>query len=333
MGTNGFFLGIDAAAHGTKAALADERGAVRAVAVGGGMVPKRLSAAEQQRHIDAIIEEVVQRAGISRALLTAVAVGVSGAESDTAQRRIQAWLSRAVAPARCITECPATLSLRAATRDAVGVGLMVDHRTSCVGRDRYGRRHAVGGHGAISGDVGYAEDLAMRALGGAWMAADGRAGPSSLSTAIPEALGVGTVERLHELLEHGELPPAVVDTAVACLFAEADEGDGLAEKIIEDTGQRLGASVVATMRALSLRAANAVVVLDGTMFVRSDQQRLVAATKQRILNAVNEAHVFVARTERVLGAILFARDLMNHAPLAFADRVRGQTRVLAAPVA
>ena len=321
---SGFFLGIDAAAHGTTAALADGSGALRSVASGPGVSPGRLTSADQQRLIQEVIADVLHRARLPPSRLTSVAVGISGAESASSRRRTEAWVNRAAAPAPSMTECPAILSLRAATRDAVGVGIVVDHRTTCVGRDRYGRRHAVGGHGPVSGDVGYAEDLAMRALGGAWMAEDGRAGPSSLSAAIPASVGVDSVHRLPELLERGELPHEVVETAVACLFAEAEAGDGLAEKIIEDTGSRLGAAAIATMRSLTLRAANAVVVLDGAMFTRPEQVRLVRATERRILSAVNEAHVIVARTPRVLGAVLFARDLMDHAPLAFADRIRGQ---------
>ena len=324
----GFFLGIDAAAHGTTAALADEQGIVRAGAVGPGVTPATASAPHYQRFVHAIVDEVLERASLPRTCLSAVAIGISGAETSSAQRRMASWIQPTVAPARFHIECPAILSLRAATRDAVGVSLVADHRTSCVGRDRYGRRHSVGGHGAISGDVGYAQDLAMRALGGAWMAEDGRAGPSSLSTAIPEAVGVGSVQRLPEVLERGELPSSVVETAVACLFEQADAGDGLAEKIVEDTGMRLGSSAIATLRALSLNAHNAVVVLDGAMFTRPSQARLVHATQQRILSAVNEAHVITARTPRVIGAILFARDLMDHAPLAFADRVRRQASTL-----
>ena len=324
--TEGFYLGIDAAAHGSLAALADDHGTIQAYFDGPGVRPGRVSALQQQRLIRGMVDGVLTRAGVREDRLTAMAVGMSGAESSRSRGRIDSVIQAVVPPIPCLTECPAILALRAATRDAVGVGLVVDHRTSCVGRDRYGRRHAVGGHGAISGDVGYAEDLAMRALGSAWMAEDGRAGPSSLSAAIPEAVGVDSVQRLSDLRENGELPTAVVEAAVACLFAEADGGDGLAEKIIEDTGSRLGAAVVATMRTLNLREANAVVVLDGAMFGRHPP--LAIAAQQRILSTVNEAHVILAHAERVLGAVLFARDLVDHAPLAFADRVRGQAGVL-----
>ncbi|MEL7367273.1 MAG: BadF/BadG/BcrA/BcrD ATPase family protein [Myxococcota bacterium] len=324
-----FFVGIDAAAHATTAAVADSHGLVRSVAKGPGVSPGRINAADHQRLLHQVVEETMARARVDRSRMTAVAVGMSGAETPSGKRRIEAWVNRVLAPVRCMTECPAILSLRAATRDAVGVGLVVNQRTSCVGRDRYGRRHAVGGHGAVSGDVGNTDDLAMRVLGAAWMADDGRAGPSSLSTAIPRAVGVDSVQRLPEILERGELSASVAEAVIACLFAEAESGDGLAEKIIEDTGSRLGASAVAGMRALNLRAANAVVVLDGAMFTRPTHQRLVEATQKRIISAVNEAHVIVANTPRVLGAVLFARDLMDHAPLAFADRVRGQAQAVA----
>lgn len=325
-----FFLGIDASVRGTTAAVADATGVVVAATEGPGIPVTKSSAAKRTAILRGVIEAVLGRACIPPGQVSAVAAGISGAESSEARRQTEAWVNKAVAAvsAPCFTECPAILSLRAATRDAVGVGLVAEWRTTCVGRDRYGRRHSVGGHGAISGDVGYAEDLAMRALGAAWMASDGRAGPSSLSTAIPDAVGVGAVRRLPELFERGELPSAVVQTAVDCLFAEAELGDGLAQKIIEDTGQRLGAAAVATLRALSLRAANAVVVLDGSMFTGPGRHLLVGATRQRIRSAVSEAHVIVARSQRVVGAILFARDLLDHAPLAFADRLRGQAGAL-----
>ncbi len=323
-----FFVGIDATRHETTVAVADEHGNVGAEAVGCGFTPERTVLDEQRRNVLSVLAEALAKASITQDQVSAVTVGIVGAESSSGRERNEAWLSRALAPARCLVECPAVLSLRAATRDAVGVGLIADHRTSCVGRDRYGRRHAVGGHGEISGDVGYARDLAMRALGAAWMAEDGRAGPSSLSTALPESLGVASVQRLPELLDEGELPASVVEQAVDCLFEQALLGDGLAEKIIEDTGGRLGATVVAALRQLSLRAANAVVVLDGAMFTRPDHADLLRATRQRILSAVNEAHVMVSETPRVLGAVLFARDLMDHAPLAFADRIRQQAPTL-----
>lgn len=177
--------------------------------------------------------------------------------------------------------------------------------------------------GAISGDVGYAEDLAMRAIGGAWMASDGRIGPSTLSKSVPAAIGVDVIEEIPRHLVRGVIPEPVIKRVVQCLFQEARSGDGLALRIIEDTGARLGAAAAAVMRTLVLRGSNAIVVLGGAMFQTEGHELLSEAAERRIRNTVNEAHVIKLDLNPVIGAVLFARDLVSPAPLAFAQTLRG----------
>jgi N-acetylglucosamine kinase-like BadF-type ATPase len=202
------------------------------------------------------------------------------------------------------------------------VGLVAGTGTNCVGRDRYGRRHQVGGMGAVSGDVGYAEDLAMRAVGGAWLASDGRAAPSALTQSVPKALGVEVIEEVPRVLVRGELPEPLIKKVVTCLFAEARAGDGMAQRIIEDTGARLGSAGAAVLRTLMLRGPNAVVVLGGAMFQSSGHGLLVEATERRIRQSISEAHVVLLEVPPVVGAVLFARDLIGPAPLSFATTMR-----------
>ena len=133
------------------------------------------------------------------------------------------------------------------------------------------------------------------------------------------------IEDTHQRLVRGEFPEPIVRRIVTCLFAEARAGDGLAVRIIEDTGSRLGTAAAAAMRALVLRGSNAVVVLGGAMFQSEGHELLVAAADQRIRETINEAHVVVLRVPPAVGAVLFARDLINHAPLDFAMRLRTES--------
>jgi N-acetylglucosamine kinase-like BadF-type ATPase len=165
----------------------------------------------------------------------------------------------------------------------------------------------------------------MRAVGAAWMATDGRIGPSSLARAIPVALGAQSVEDIPALLVRGEIPEPLVRKIVTALFEEAEGGDGVACRIVEDTGERLGGAASAVMRQLVLRGSNAVVVLGGAMFQAPGHRLLNEATERKIRRGVNEAHVILLEVQPVIGAVLFARDLINHSPLGFATRLRAES--------
>ena len=322
------FLGVDGGGTKTVAAVADETGRILAHAKTGGSNYQDIGASAAGRELKAAVDTALRALGASMTDVVAAAFGMSGADRASEMAIVEAMVDAHVPVALRFVENDALLVLRAGTKDAVGVGLVAGTGTNCIGRDRYGRRHQIGGMGSISGDVGHAEDLAMRALGGAWMAFDGRAGPSVLTGALCEALGVESVEALPSLMVRGELPEPVVKASVQCLFRCAGAGDGLARRIVEDTGSRLGGAAAAAMRALVLRGPNAIVVLGGAMFQSEGHELLVESCAKRVRTSVSEAHVIVLDTHPVVGAVLFARDLVDHAPRDFALAARESGRGL-----
>jgi N-acetylglucosamine kinase-like BadF-type ATPase len=324
-GDRDLFLGVDGGGTKTVALVCDDDGHILSAGRAGCSNYQTIGERAAGREMHAAIENALRGAGVTLDSITAAGFGVAGADREPEMAIVDSMV-RSVAPVgRRFVENDALIALRAATKDAVGVGLVAGTGTNCVGRDRYGRRFQVGGMGPISGDVGYAEDLAMRTVGAAWMASDGRVAPSTLSRAVPSALSVGRVEDIPRLLVRGEIPEVSTRRLVECLFGEAQRGDGAASRIIEDTGERLGAAAVAVMRGLVLRGANAVVVLGGAMFQAPGHELLVEATARRIRDTINEAHVIVLNVQPVIGAALFARDLLGQAPLTFANTLRKES--------
>lgn len=322
------FLGVDGGGTKTLAAVSDETGRLVAHARAGGSNYQDLGVSAAGRELKAAVDSALRAAGAGLEDVAAAAFGMSGADRAEEMAVVEEMVAAHVPVPLRFVENDALLVLRAGTKDAVGVGLVAGTGTNCIGRDRYGRRHQIGGMGSISGDVGYAEDLAMRALGGAWMAFDGRTGPSALTGALCEALAVGSVEALPGLMVRGELPEPVVKASVQCLFRCAQAGDGLARRIVEETGSRLGIAAAAAMRALVLRGPNAVVVLGGAMFQTPGHDLLVESCAKRVRTTVSEAHVIVLDTHPVVGAVLFARDLVDHAPRDFALAARESGKAL-----
>lgn len=322
------FLGVDGGGTKTVAALADASGNLVAAARTGGSNYQDIGASAAGRELKAAVHTALAAAGATPQDLAAAAFGMSGADREAEMAIVQAMVDQYVPVTPRFVENDALLVLRAGTKDAVGVGLVAGTGTNCIGRDRYGRRHQIGGMGTISGDVGYAEDLAMRTLGGAWKAFDGRSGPSALGPAICEMLGVESVEALPSLMVRGEVPEPMVRASVQCLFRCAREGDGLARRIVEDTGSRMGAAAAAAMRALVLRGSNAILVLGGAMFQTPGHELLVESCTKRVRDTVSEAHVILLDTHPVVGAVLFAKDLVEHASRDFAIRARASGQEL-----
>ena len=318
------YLGVDGGGTKTVAVVADDAGRIVSAARAGGCNYQSIGQTAAKSELRAAVDRALAGAGVTLDQLDAGAFGIAGADRDEEMAIVRGMVADVAPMERVFVENDALLVLRAATKDAVGVGLIAGTGTNCVGRDRYGRRHQIGGMGYVSGDVGFAEDLAMRAVGGAWMATDGRTGPSSLTAAVCEAIGVGRIEDTPTRLVRGEFPEPVIRRIVQSLFSCARAGDGLATRIIEDTGSRLGAAAAALMRALVLRGSNAVVVLGGAMFQTEGHHQLVEAATRRIRDTINEAHVLVLEVAPVIGAVLFARDLVSHASLDFAVTLRNE---------
>jgi N-acetylglucosamine kinase-like BadF-type ATPase len=318
------YLGVDGGGTKTIAILADEEGHILSAGRAGCANYQSIGETAAGREMRVAIDLALRGSGAKLTDVTAAGFGIAGADREPEMAIVKEMVESFAPVPKRFVENDALLVLRAATKDAVGVGLVAGTGTNCVGRDRYGRRFQVGGMGPISGDVGYAEDLAMRTVGAAWMASDGRIGPSALAKSVPDVLGVKSVEDIPGLLVRGEVPDPLVRKIVTCLFQEAEKGDGLACRIVEDTGERLGGAAAAVMRQLVLRGSNAVVVLGGAMFQVAGHRLLIDATERKIRRAVNEAQVILLDLQPVIGAVLFARDLMNHAPLAFANRLRAE---------
>lgn len=316
------YLGVDGGGTKTVAVIADENGHILSAARTGGCNYQSIGETAAKAELRTAIDRALAAANMEMKDVTSAAFGLTGADREDEMTIVRRMVAEVAPIDRTFVENDALLVLRAATKDAVGVGLIAGTGTNCVGRDRYGRRHQIGGMGYVSGDVGFAEDLAMRAVGGAWMATDGRRGPSTLTSAVIEAIGVSRIEDTPGRLVRGEFPEPVVRKIVQALFGCARGGDGLASRIIEDTGSRLGAAAAALMRALVLRGSNAVVVLGGAMFQTEGHQQLVDAATRRIRETINEAHVLKLNVAPVIGGVLFARDLVSHSPLDFANALR-----------
>ncbi|WP_260980990.1 N-acetylglucosamine kinase [Curtobacterium pusillum] len=146
--------------------------------------------------------------------------------------------------------------------------------------------------GDISGDWGGGAYLGNRALWHAARAEDGRGPATALTTAVPEALGLGSVREVTEAIHFGRLDQRVFNRLCPVLFEVAAAGDAIATEVVARQAEEivLLASVALGRLGLGGSAATPVpVVLGGGVLAARDDllvEGVVAGLASRVPGAV-----------------------------------------------
>lgn len=321
-------LGVDGGGTKTLAVVATVDGAVRGVGRAGASNYQSVGEDGAARALGHAVDEALARAGASREAVVASALGLAGFDGPVEATIVRRVVEAALGPsARRFVENDALLVLRAGTPEGVGVGVVAGTGNNCIGRDRHGRRLQIGGMGPVSGDAGSAPDLALAAAAAAWRSSDGRLPPSPLVPALLEALALPSVERLADLVDDGACFRAEhVPAAVTALFATAAAGDAVACAVLDAAARVLADNAAAALRGLGLVGDDARVVLGGRVLTQ------YPALAERVIVALAAcgpgAHAAVVPAEPVVGALLWAHDLMGAPP---GLRAAFRQRILASP--
>ena len=113
-----------------------------------------------------------------------------------------------------------------------------------------GKRVRVDGMGHWFGDEGSATWIALQALRAATRAQDGRGNPTKLTEVLPKALMVNSLRDAALLLSSGDLTKFELAMLATKVAEAAEEGDGVAQKILRDAAFYLAESAVTALRKL-----------------------------------------------------------------------------------
>ena len=266
------YLVVDAGGTKTRCLLADAS-RVLACASTGTVKLMRVSEAEADARLRAMLDEVASAAGASLAKITRTCFGLAGLSSPT----IRAWATHAVSASvggsllLCGDE---EIALDAAFAGGPGILVIAGTGSNAIGRAPGGSLFGAGGWGPVLGDEGSGYWIGLEAIRAALRAQDqepdqvtapaqGQAAPASVPASIllREVRAHWNLASLGDLVALGNLrapsatsaPPdfaALAPVVVQC----AAQGDWLADRILQRAGEELAGLVALVARKMSGQA-------------------------------------------------------------------------------
>lgn len=305
----GYFLGIEGGGTRTTAWLADLRGRILGRGEAGPSNPLKVGFDRAQSEILLAARRAVAAARRRREFpkerlrCEAVVLGLAGAGRAEVERRMLAWLRRALPGRRHIVTTDARLALEVALSDERGLIVISGTGSIAFARDAHGRIHRAGGWGTPFDDAGSGYDIARKAVSAALRASDGRGPKTMLTRLLCRARGLREISEivLRPLgaPEVSSLFPFVLDAA--------RRGDRVAARLLEEAGTDLAQLAAALVRRLGWKRRAFPVVLSGGVFRASERVRRSFA--RRLHRVAPRARVRQLQRPAVEGALMLAREI------------------------
>lgn len=302
-------LGIDGGGTKTVACLAWRSPAEEPLVVGRGEAgPSNLQAVGFGRTAENLAEAVSRAfadAGAARGPVAAAVLALAGSDRHGSRHRLHRWAEQYRLAARVRVVHDALPVLAAGTPHGWGIALISGTGSLAFGRTGEGRSARAGGWGYLLGDEGSGYAIARAGLRAAAEAADGRAPSTQLLGAMLARLRLERPEQLIPAVYGMASDPAAVAALAPVVTGSADQGDAVAQGILDRAAAELASLAAAVAEKLDLSHQAFPLALCGGTLLGSKrlQQRLRAAIRSLGLRAEPVANV----PEPGLGAVKLAQ--------------------------
>jgi N-acetylglucosamine kinase-like BadF-type ATPase len=247
-------IGVDGGGSRTRARLANARGETLGTGEAGAANPHADGLQAAQREILSAIRRAFDDAHLEQQIVAAACLGIGGVERADERAQWQAWARETIAK-RVEVMNDGEIVLAAGSPENWGVALIAGTGSIVWGKARDGRIARAGGWGYLIGDEGSAFDLAREALRAVAQAADGRGEDTRLLPVILEFWNLREPMELIPRVYRSGLKPADIARLAPVIVRIAEEGDGVARKLIERAGAALADTVIVVARALQFEQA------------------------------------------------------------------------------
>jgi N-acetylglucosamine kinase-like BadF-type ATPase len=247
-------LGVDGGGTATEAWLATPGGNVFGRGTAGPSNAKAVGPEAARRAIDAAIAAAFQSAGLSRAPVDAVCVGLAGFDRPDDRRLLAGWADQARWGSRLVMVNDGDLVVAAGTPEGWGVGVIAGTGSIAVGRAQDGRTARAGGWGHLIGDEGSAYGVVLDALRLVARRWDGReprsAGSDLLSERICSILGATSPAQIVTTIYAPGFDRARIASLAPEVLAACSQAPEIGERLLVPAGAELAEIVGAVARAL-----------------------------------------------------------------------------------
>jgi N-acetylglucosamine kinase-like BadF-type ATPase len=303
-----YFVAVDGGNSKTDVVVGDASGRVHATVRGPGSSPHNLGLPGSLELLDRLVGTALD--GISRAAVAQASVFIAGADLPIEVDRLTTAVGKLGWAPRTTVDNDTFALLRTGTAVQDAIAVVCGAGINCVGRRADGRTARFPALGQISGDWGGGHHLASLALYYAARAEDGRGPKTGLVEAVIDHFGLSSVEDVGTALHLGDAPMSRLFDLAEILFAVADAGDAVANRVIRRQADEIIALVRVAGSRLDLLAEPHAVVLGGGV-LRAQHPLLHDAVVSGVADIAPRAVVSVTTEPPVVGAALLALDELH----------------------
>jgi N-acetylglucosamine kinase-like BadF-type ATPase len=300
-----YVIGADGGNSKTDLVLADDQGTVLAHVRGSGTRPYTDGLSVTMKALAELAGLAIERAdlppgtAVASAALYLANVDLPEDEDD-AQRR----LTRLGLADHVLVRNDTFAVLRAGTARDWGVAVVVGAGINAAGIGPDGREERFLALGAMSGDWGGGEGLAIAGLGAAVRAADGR-GPATILRELVLATFGLDAEAVAVGVDRGTIPYDRLHELSPIVFRAADDGDPVSIALVARLADEVVSMAAALLRRLELVETDADIVLGGSV-LQAGHADLIAQIEAGLQACARDVTVRVLNVPPVAGALVDA---------------------------
>ncbi len=229
-------IGVDGGGTHSRLVACDEKGNIIARAECGGINYNAIGMAAARENLAAGVDEILDAAGAD--WYDYLAVGMSALDAEASESELLQFCGDYFEPSRTYLHSDAHMTLLGAT--AGGAGIVLISGTGAMGAaiDEAGREYAAGGWGYLLNDEGSGFDIGNRTVRAAIRASEGGE-PTLLQDMVKEWFGVDRLRDIIPIIYADGFEPSSLAAAARLADMAAENGDGVALKIIDEAASSM----------------------------------------------------------------------------------------------
>jgi N-acetylglucosamine kinase-like BadF-type ATPase len=247
-----FYLAVDAGGTKTDYLLADDHRELARIRTGS-IKRLRVDAATAARNLDHSLAELTTLTGVSMSSITHTCIGTAGESVPLVTGWLrEAFSARVSGPLTLVGDVE--IALDAAFPGQPGIIVIAGTGSNVAGRSHSGSITSAGGWGPALADQGSGHRIGSEALRAIFRAIDesgGRESAATATTLLPAVLEFWSLNSLDHLIEHANSTPAPdVSSLTSLVLNCAQQGDAIAQRVLDHEGRELGSLVLLVIHRL-----------------------------------------------------------------------------------
>jgi len=313
-----YLIGIDGGATKTICTVADLNGNIIGKGSAGPSNYHNIGVEEASKAILSACEDAFRKAGLKPYKASIACLGLAGIDSPYDLKVAQNMVDSIDLAEKCIVVNDSITALFGATLGEPGVVVISGTGSVAAGINRVGEVKRAGGWGRIIDDKGSGYDIGRRCLLALLRSFDGREAKTSLTEAVLRRLKLESVEDLVPRVYVKGMDVDEVADLAKIVASEAEKGDYIAKRILEEAAGELALLVIALARRLKMEDEVVEVAVSGGVFKAG--RLILDPFEQRLRMDLDKFRIIRPRFTPDIGAVVLA---MKEAGLKIdADRLR-----------